>query len=804
MKTNAQVVVIGGGIVGCAVLYHLAKAGWRDIVLIERKELTSGSSWHAAGGLHALVGSANVSRLQKYAQDLYPILEVESGQPVGFHHTGGILLAGSSEEYETLKITQARGMQVGIDAHFISMAEARELSPVLNTDGLHAVMYEPSKGHVDPSSATHAFAQAARKMGAEIYRQCAVTATTQRADGGWDVQTENGTISCQFVVNAAGLWAREVANMAGITLPLMPVEHHYLITESIPEIETMEAGKRLCTMAENEDGFYSRQEGNGILIGAYESKCSHWAVDGTPLDFDTELLPDNLEVMATNFEKAMSRMPCLADAGIKSVINGPMIFSPDLAPLIGPHPDLKNYFCAAGVMTGFNQGAAVGRLLAEWMIDGEPSMDIHSWDVARYGNWANGRYTFERTKLFYENRYNRIYPHQEFEAGRDLRHFAVYDRQKAAGAVFGQNYGWETPLWYARSEDQPQDIYSYRRGNWHSAIAEEARATRDAVGMFECSTFCKYRVTGAEAFDWLNRIMANKLPQKDGKAILTPMLSPKGKVIADFTLTRFGPEEFMLVGAGFMQETHMRWFRQNAADGVKVENISHNYCGIHLAGPNSRELMSSMTNEGVSSQAFPFLTGRKMVLAGVSDCHVFRISFSGELGYEIYMPTADHTAVFDAVLKAGKPLGLRMCGSRTLNALRLEKTFPSWGSDIGPDFTPWEAGLARFVKLDKGFIGRDAAEVSKGAPTSHRVLAAISVEDIDATGGEPIVSGDTYAGYVSSGGYGPTCERALAMCHIKADMMDRTDLQVIMLGERYPLDLLSEAPVDPTGARMRA
>jgi dimethylglycine dehydrogenase len=805
VKTETKVVVIGGGVVGCSVLYHLVKAGWTDSVLVERKELTSGSSWHAAGGLTALTASANASRLQKYAQDLYPVLEKESGQNVGFHRTGGITLAGSTEEYETLKVTRARGIRVGIDAQFIFFEEARRLSPVLNTDGLHAVLYDPCKGHVDPASATHAFAKAARDLGAEIYRQTTVIETIQEPAGGWIVVTDCGAIKSQFVVNASGLWAREVGRLAGIELPLMPVEHHYLVTEAIPEILAMGPHKRLCTMAENEDGFYSPQEGLGILVGAYENKCTHWAVDGTPADFDTELLPDDLDRISKNYEKAIRRMPCLETAGIKTVINGPMIFSPDLAPLIGPHPDLKNYFCAVGVMTAFNQGAGVGRLLAEWLVDGEPSIDIHGWDVARYGKWATGRFTFERTKFFYENRYTRIYPHQEFGPGRDIRHFDVYEDQKAAGGVFGQNYGWETPLWYARAGEIPEDRYSYRRGNWHEAVGEEARTVRENAGLFEVSTFAKYLVSGPNAWTWLDRLLTNTVPIRIGKTVLSPMLSEKGRIIGDFTVTRLDNDKFMLLGAGFMQEVHKRWFNANREVGADFKNISLDYAGMHIAGPKSRDVLAQLTNVDVSNSSFPFLSGRKMALAGVADCLVFRVSFSGELGYEIYAPMASHRALFRKIVAAGKPFGLRLCGSRALTSLRLEKGYASWGADIGPDYSPWDAELGQFVRLSKPFIGRDAAEKSKTQSEWKRLLASVHAGSLDAAGGEPVFRNREYVGYVSSGGYGHTTGKSIAMCYLRRDALGKAeDFTIEILGNRYPISIQEQPLVDPEGRRQRA
>lgn len=409
MKTTARVVVIGGGVVGCSILYHLSKMGWSDVVLLERQELTAGSSWHAAGSLYTLTSPSNASVLQKYTIDLYPELEKESGQDCGLHYNGELLIAKDAEEVKTLSIARSEGLRNGIESEFISPAEAKEMLPILNTDGITAVLYEKDAGYCDPASVTNAFAKAARKFGSTIYRHTPVTATNQLPNGEWDVVTEKGTIRTEYVVNAAGLWAREVAALAGIKLPLIPVEHHYLVTEAVPELEAM--GRPHVSLGYADANLYMRQEGNGLLIGAYENKCIHWSEKGTPLDFGHELLPNDIDRMEDNFLQAVDLMPCLGESGIKSIINGPMIFSPDLGPLLGPYPGKKGYICATGVMTGFNQGGGIGKVLAEWIIEGEPSMDVSFWDVARFGGYAGKRYAKIRAGHYYENRSTRVYPH---------------------------------------------------------------------------------------------------------------------------------------------------------------------------------------------------------------------------------------------------------------------------------------------------------------------------------------------------------------------------------------------------------
>ncbi len=806
LETQARVVVIGGGVVGCAILYHLAKAGWRDVVLLERKELTSGSSWHAAGGLFALTSPSNAAVLQKYTIELYPKLEAESGQSCGYHPTGGIHIARNDDQVTALKLLHSRGKRNGVDSTFISIAEARRLAPILNTTGVLAVLHEPLKGYCDPASVTQAYAKAARDLGARIYRQTPVTATTQRADGGWDVTTPDGSISAEFVVNAAGLWAREVAALAGASLPLLPVEHHYMVTEAIPEIAALD--HEVPNISEPSGGYYCRQEGKGLLLGAYESTCVHWAEKGTPLDFGHELLPDDLQRIEANITRAVESLPCLESAGIKRVINGPMIFSPDLGPLLGPYPGLRNYFCACGVMSGFNQGGGIGKVIAEWIIEGEPSLDMFFWDVTRFGEWTGKRFTRERTKYFYEHRTDLVYPFQEFEAGRPMRTLPIHDRLAARGAVFGLNYGLEFPLWYAREGERAADRYGYGRGNWFDAVGEECRAVRGGVGLLDISTFAKYEVSGEGAAQWLDHLLANRMPKATGKTVLSPMLSPKGRLIGDFTVTRLDATRFMLFGSGPMQRYHMRWFERNLpADGsVRVDNLSAGHCGLHIAGPRSRELLQAVTEGDVGANSFPFLSGQEMAVGACPRAAVIRVSFTGELGYEIYLPAEYQRSVYEELVSKGQGLGLRHFGSRALLSLRLEKGFPSWGADLSADYTPFEPRLDRFMRFEKlEFIGRAAALAkSAEAPSEHIASFVVETEGADCFGGEAIYRGGELAGYVTSGSFGHHLGKSLGLGYVKAAHFVEDDrFEVEVLGRRRPARLSMRPLYDPQGSRMR-
>ena len=805
MKTHTRVAVIGGGVTGCSILYHLAKAGWSDVVLIERQELTAGSSWHAAGNLFALTSPNNVSWLQKYAQDIYPTLEQESEQSVGYHPVGGITLIANQEEMDSFKITVSRGRRLGIDAHFMDWTEVREHLP-FEIDGgrLAGALWDQYHGFVDPASVTQAYAKAARRFGAEVYRHNPVLETNALPNGGWQIVTQNGTLEADYVVNAAGLWAREVASLAGIELPLAPVQHHYLVTEDIAEIAGMQG--ELPTIGFPAANSYFRREGQGLLFGAYEKPMHHWAVDGTPLDFGHELLPDNLEWMEDNFALAAEVMPVIGSAGIKRVVNGPMIFSPDLGPLVGPYPGLCNYFCACGVMTGFNQGAGIGLMLAQWIMEGEPGMDINCWDVARYGGYANRDYTLAKTRYWYEHRQDRVYPYQEIDAGRPLAKRPAYDIQAEAGAVFGEAFGWEHALWYARPSDDARDIYSFRRGNWHDAVGEECRATGEGVGIFDVSTFAKYRVSGSDAEAWLNHVLANRMPVP-GKTTLSPMLSNKGRVIGDFTVTNLGPDGYLLLGAGSMQMFHQRHFANHIDNhDVNIENQSAGYAGFMIAGPNARTLLQSLTEEDVSADGFRFLSGRIMSVAGISDCYVVRVSFTGELGYEVYCGNDSQQILLEKLLESGPNHGARLCGSRALMSMRLEKAFPSWGSDLSPDYNVFETGLDRFVKFDKAnFIGRETSlELQRQPAGEQRLLLRMDDTGADPSGGEAVFAGDEHIGYVTSGGFGHRVQASLALAYLKRDKIPTGGTcQVEILGEMVPASIHGDALVDPSGGRMR-
>jgi dimethylglycine dehydrogenase len=802
MKNSARVVVIGGGVVGCSILYHLAKNGWTDVVLVERSELTSGSSWHAAGGLFTVLRPNAVAAMHQYTFQIYNELEKESGQNCGFHSTGGLNICRTQEEIDSNAMMQSACRRLGIESHFISPQEAKEKAPLLDTSHFKAALWEEEGGHVDPASSTMAFAAAAKKLGAKIYRHTPVTATLQKPDGSWLVETVKGSIHAEYIVNAAGLWGREVGAMAGIELPLMPVEHHYLVTENLPAIENLDF--ELPQINDNETGCYSRQEGMGLLLGAYESTCTHWSVNGTPADFGHELLNEDLSRMAWNFEKSVELMPCLADAGVKRVINGPMIFTPDLGPLIGPHPALQNYFCANGVMAGFNQGAGIGRALSEWIIQGEPESDIFCWDVARFGSWASKSYTEKTTRYFYENRSEKTYPYQEFEVARPIHKPAVYDRLHQANAVFGSSFGQEHANWFAPEGYEPKDNLTFRQPNWWQPVIDEGKRIRNELGLMEFSAMAKFEVSGYGAETWLNHVMANKMP-KVGRMTLSPMLSLKSRVIGDFSITQLEPNRFFLLGSDAMQLAFMRHFKPLIPDqGVTVKNLSSEYGGLHICGPNAQALISRLASDDMSTASFPFMSAKQIDIGAIKNVLVFRVSFTGETGYEMYLPMQQQLALFDLLHQEGANLGLGLVGTRSLMQTRLEKSFPAWGLELTPDYTAVEADMMRFVNMDKGeFIGRSAI---LNYPVAREKFATFTVDagKLAIWGDEAIFLNNEPVGYVCSGGFGPELQQHIALGYVDTDAYQPGGkFAVEILGQLRPAELQLEVLYDPTGSKMR-
>src|SRR5271156_1733926 len=606
MKTHARVAVIGGGVVGCSVLYHLTKAGWKDVVLLERDQLTSGSTWHAAGGFHTLNGDPNVAKLQGYTIALYDELEKISGQSCGLHRSGGLLLADTPERMEWLKMAHGRARYLGLETELITAKEARDLLPLIDDKYFVGAMLDKADGNLDPYGTTHAYAKSARIGGAEIYLQTRVTAITRRPDGTWDVATTAGTINAEHVVNCGGLWAREVGRMVGIELPVLAMEHMYLVTEDMPEVVAFNkaTGHELPHAIDFKAEIYMRQEHNGMVLGTYEKACVPWQPHTTPWEFGSELLPPDLDRITPSLEVGFKHFPAMEHAGIKRIINGPFTFSPDGNPLVGPVQGLPGIWCACAVMAGFSQGGGVGLALSQWMVNGDPGFDVWAMDVARYGEWATRRYTNEKVRENYSRRFSIRFPNEELPAARPLRTTPIYERLQAEHAVFGDYCALEHPLWFAPTAQEAIDEISFRRSNSHPHVGAECRAVRDGLGLLEISNYGKFDVRGPGAVEWLSRMMANKVPPV-GRIALTPMLNERGKLIGDFTLCRVAEDHFFLIGTYAAETYYMRWFeRHMPASGVTVRPCAMEYTGLSLAGPRSRAALQSLVRDDLSTAAF--------------------------------------------------------------------------------------------------------------------------------------------------------------------------------------------------------
>ena len=808
MLTHARAVVIGGGVVGCSVLYHLAKLGWSDCVLLERDELTSGSTWHAAGGMHTINGDPNVAKLQQYTINLYQEIEALSGESTGLHLTGGVMLAASEERFDWLKSMVAKGRYLGIDARIITPERAHELMPLLDPSCFVGALQTTVDGHLDPSGTTQAYARAARKLGAQIERFTKVEELVQQSDRSWRVITNRGEIRAEHIVNAGGLWAREVGHMVGREHPVLAMEHMYLITEDMPEVAQFNArtGKEMLHAIDFDGELYLRQERGGMLMGTYEKACKPWSEHETPWSFGHELLPPDIERIAPSLEVGFRHFPAFQNAGIKRIVNGPFTFAPDGNPLIGPVRGLPGYWCACGVMAGFSQGGGVGLALSNWMVHGDPGMDVWAMDVARFGEWASKAYTNAKVRENYARRFSIRFPNEELEAGRPLKTTPLYDRLRAHGAQFGAVAGLEVPLWYAPAGTRER--FSWYRSTDFDTVAAEVKAVRTAVGLIETTGFAKYTIRGAGAHAWLDRLLAGRMPRA-GRIALAPMLQQQGKLIGDFTLANLGPEGFLLIGTGAAEDYHMRWFEQCApADGsVQIMPRGSSLAGLAIAGPRSRELLSRISGADVAAETLRFMDIRRLPLA-LTSALVARLSYTGDLGYEIWCDPAVQLQLFDALMQAGSDLGIRLFGTRALNSLRLEKGYGSWSREYRPIYGPLEAGLARFVAYDKAadFTGKQAALAERESGGRLRLRCFIvDTVDADAIGDEPIWHGDQVHGWVTSGGFAHASGVSVALGYVPREIADDPEhWSIEILGRRHAARLQSRALFDADGLRLNA
>ena len=807
MKSQYRVVIVGGGVVGASVLYHLAKHGWTDVALVERSVLTAGSSWHAAGGVHALNADPNMAALQAYTIDLLSEIEKESGQNIGLHMTGGITVASAPARWEWLQSAYRIFQTIGIeDCHLMTPDEIREKCPIMDVTGVIGGLWADREGYLDTTGTVHAYAGAARKRGAEVIEHNKVEALNQRADGTWDVVTEKGVIHAEHVVNAGGLWAKQVGRMVGLDLPLSPLQHHYFVTESIPEVAAMDFE---VPMTVDLEGFtYIRQDQQGVLVGIYEVDHKHWNIDGAPWDYGFDLIPEEIDRIAGELEMAWRRYPVLQRVGVKRWVNGAFTFSPDGNPLVGPVPGMRNYWLACGVMAGFLQGGGVGKSLAEWMIDGEAEADVWPMDIARYGPFASNReYIRQTTGQFYSRRFVMTYPNEQLPAGRPLRKSPAYDAMSAAGCLWGCTWGLETPLMFAPPDFE--EAPTLRRSNAFPIVAEECEAVRKRVGLVDISGFSRFEVSGSGARAWLDRIMASRLPAP-GRAKLAPMLAPNGRLKGDLTVFNWGDGTWWIMGSYYLRQWHMRWFSDwiatLEAGDVSVRDISDATVGFALSGPRSRDVLAKLTHQDISKEALPFM-GCATLDVGLVRARVGRLSVAGELGYEINVSAAEHIVLRQTLLEAGQDLGLREYGFYAMNSLRLEKSFGIWSCEFTQGYTPGMTGMDRWIAWNKGeFTGREAALAEREKNTAPQNLVTLEVDalDADASGYEPVWKDGRRVGFITSGGYGHHAGKSLAMALVDVEhaQIDE-ELHTHVVGVERGARIIASSPYDPGGAAMR-
>jgi dimethylglycine dehydrogenase len=810
MKDRAQVVIIGGGVGGCSLAYHLSELGWTDIVLLEKGELTSGSTWHAAGLCTQFNASRNNTRLQMYSLELYKSLEAKTGQAVDFHEVGSIRLASTTDRLDEYKRGRSRAAGVGLESEILSADEIGRRWPILDTEGLLGGLWLPTDGYVDPSSITMAMAAGARAAGVEIDRQTRVTALQERPDGGWVVETTKGTVECEILVNAAGMWAPRIGQMAGVALPIAPLEHQMIVTGAIPALA--ESPGELPVIRDPDSSFYVRQEVDSLIVGPFEKQTKSWSMDGVPWDFEAKLLEPELERIQDVLVRAGERIDMIADAGIQRFVNGPDGYTPDGGCLMGWTPGFRSFFQLCGFsIFGIVTGGGAGRFAAEWIVDGQPSVDMWELDIRRFGPWASERSYYEPRALdVYGHEYAIAFPHEERPAGRPQKKDALFDRLTERGALMGFKFGWERPLWFAPA-GVPQEDHSltFRTPDWVEHVAAECRGVRERVGILDQSSFAKYEVSGPGARAFLDGLCANRLSDTLGKVVVTQMLTERGGIECDLTVTRTGESSYYVVGAAATQVHDLEWLIRHLPDddSVAVENVTETRGVLTIAGPRARDLLAAVTADDVSDEVFPWLAARTVDIGGVP-VFAMRLSYLGELGWELHHPVEHLLDLYDALIAAGEPMGLIDFGYRALDSMRLEKAYRLWGADISADFTPLEAGLDTFVKLDKGdFIGRDAL-VRQKEEGIERSLACLTVECGDAIplGNEAIrTPGGEVVGYVSAAEHGHVVEKVIALAYLPVALSaPGTDLEIDVLGDWCAARVVEAPLFDPQNDRMRA
>ena len=838
IKSHARAVVIGGGVVGVSTLYHLAKKGWSDVVLLERKELSSGSTWHAAGLLPLFNLSYSVGKLHQYSVNFYPQLQEETGLNVGMKAVSNIRLANCAERMDEYHYYASVAETVGVRLEFLTPEAVRELWPLCNTAGLVGAIRHPDDGYIQPADLTQALAKGARMRGATIYTQTAVLGIEPSTNGEWLVRTSAGDITCEHVVSASGNFARQTGAMVGLDIPVIPVEHQYIVTEPHPAIlERKRQGlPEMGVLRESDAAYYMREENGGLLLGPYEVGAPCCYVDGPDAESEYELFNGDLERLEPHIEAAINRVPAFGEVGIKEVYNGAIAYSPDGNPIVGPAWGLRNFWLSEGHSFGVTAAGGAGWQLAEWIVEGEPSVDMMGVDPRRFGPYASRGYLLRKNEEAYANVFTIHFPNEERPAARPLKQSPCYERMRALGAVFGQTYGWERPIWFAPADyalsaeqqrpsdvllanrvapippgrEQPVEQYSFRRGNYFEFVGRECLHVYERVGVLDMTAFAKFEVSGAGAEAWLESLFANKLPSQVGRLGLCHMLSLNGGVRSEFTVYKSGAQRYYLVSAGAFERHDWDYLSKYApADGsVRLQKVTSQYGVLVLAGPRARQLLQKISGADFSNAAFPWLSGR-MIDVGCAQALALRVNFVGELGWELHHPIEMQNYIFDLLMSAGAEFDLKPFGIRAMDSLRLEKSYRLIPRELSIEYAALESGLDRFVKLDKptSFIGQPALRAwqQRGFKYAFTTLEVHDTQGLDARGSEAIYQNGTIVGRVTSGGYGWRLGKSLALGLVQRELAQPgQSFSVKILGSEYPATALAESPFDSKNERLRA
>ena len=835
MQSTARVVVIGGGVVGVSTLYHLAKLGWSDVALVERKELTSGSTWHAAGLLPLFNMSYSAGKLHQYSVDLYPSLEAETELNVGFSNCTNIRLATCEDRMDEYRYYAGVAKTLGVEVNFLTPDQVKEIWPLCNVDGVLGAIQHPADGYIQPADLTQAFAKGARQLGAKIYRNTTVTGITQKANGEWVVSTDQGDITCEHVVSATGSFARQTGAMVGLDIPVIPVEHQYIVTDQHPEIMERRAKglPEMGVLRESDSSWYMREEAGGLLLGPYEIGAPACYVKGPASNSEYELFPDALERLEPYIMTAINRVPAFGEVGVKKVYNGAIAYTPDGSPIVGPAWDRKNFWLNEGHSFGITAAGGAGWQLAHWIVDGEPTIDMMGVDPRRYGDYAGEGYLVEKNEEAYAKVFTIHYPDEEREAGRALRRMPCHDRMAKLGAVFGSVFGWERPGWFAPEGyelteadlDRPdvllnhnhpdvpgqpiREKWSFRRSNYFEHVGNECRHVTEKVGIQDMSAFAKCRISGPGAESWLDGLLTNAVPKKIGRVTLSYLLTSRGGVRSEFTVYKAGPQNYYLVSAG-AYERHDQDYLKKAlpTDGsVQFERLTTSMGVLVLAGPRARDVLAKVTRTDLSNEAFPWLTGQRISI-GAAPVDALRVNFIGELGWEIHHPIEMQNYIFDKLMEAGAEFDIKPFGIKAMTLMALEKSYKLIPRELSVEYNAYESGLDRFISLKKpGFHGRAGLLAGKEAGLANQLVTmeVLGVTDADARGSEPIWQGDELVGRATSGGYGWRVGKSLALAMVRPDLAQPgTELEITILAKRYKAVVIADSPFDPDNNALRA